>query len=110
MVSRLKKQIVSQRRKGAKKTKKDSSLRLCETRFFALRAMVSRLHGFLREGYIMSEKSEALCAHPACNCMVPEGEKYCSAYCEDAGHTTEISCNCGHAGCSLAEGVLHGAA
>jgi len=72
--------------------------------------MVSELLLFFGEDLIMSEKPEGLCAHPACNCMVPEGEKYCSAYCEDAGHTTEISCNCGHAGCSLAEGVLHGAA
>ncbi len=41
------------------------------------------------------------CAHPACNCQAPEDKKYCSQYCEDAGGTMEISCNCGHRGCSL---------
>ncbi len=41
------------------------------------------------------------CAHPACNCMVDEDSKYCSPYCHDAGGKTEISCNCGHAGCAV---------
>lgn len=40
------------------------------------------------------------CAHPACSCTAPEGEKYCSTYCHDAGSTLEINCNCGHAGCA----------
>lgn len=44
------------------------------------------------------------CAHPACSCMAGEDNKYCSQYCEDAGDTTEISCNCGHAGCAVTEG------
>jgi hypothetical protein len=43
------------------------------------------------------------CAHPACTCMVKGDEKYCSTYCHDAGDTVEISCNCGHAGCSIEE-------
>jgi PAS domain-containing protein len=29
-----------------------------------------------------------------------DGPQYCSQYCKDAGNTMEISCNCGHAGCS----------
>ena len=41
------------------------------------------------------------CAHPACNCTVIDGGKYCSQYCSDAGDTMEISCNCGHAGCAV---------
>ena len=41
------------------------------------------------------------CAHPACTCDVADGKKYCSQYCEDAKDTMELSCNCGHAGCSL---------
>jgi hypothetical protein len=45
------------------------------------------------------------CAHPACDCEVEPGTKYCSAYCRDAGDTTEISCNCGHARCTEREGV-----
>jgi hypothetical protein len=57
------------------------------------------------EEYTMADKQKGMCAHPACNCPAPEGEKYCSQYCKDAGDTTEISCNCEHPGCSLAEAV-----
>ena len=42
------------------------------------------------------------CAHPACNCVPADGSKYCSQYCADAKDTTEIACNCGHAGCAWA--------
>ena len=59
----------------------------------------------MREGNIMAEKQKGMCAHPSCNCLVKEGEKYCSQYCDDAGDTIEISCNCEHPGCSLAEAV-----
>jgi len=45
------------------------------------------------------------CAHPACNCTVANGSKYCSEYCHDAAGTTELACNCGHAGC--AEELTH---
>lgn len=51
----------------------------------------------------MDEKSK--CAHPACNCSAPADGKYCSAYCNDAGDTLELSCNCGHEGC--AEELTH---
>ncbi len=50
------------------------------------------------------EKSKK-CAHPACNCEVGDGGKYCSQYCKDAGSTMEISCNCGHVGCAVSERV-----
>lgn len=40
------------------------------------------------------------CAHPACNCMAAKDSKYCGTYCHDAAKTTELSCNCGHAGCA----------
>ena len=40
------------------------------------------------------------CAHPACNCNAPADSKYCSQYCHDARGTTELTCNCGHAGCA----------
>jgi hypothetical protein len=52
----------------------------------------------------MDAKSKK-CAHPACACLVDKDTKYCSQYCEDAGNTTEISCNCAHAGCAVAEGA-----
>jgi hypothetical protein len=45
------------------------------------------------------------CAHPACNCPAPDGEKYCSAYCHDMRKLTELSCQCGHSGC--AEEMAH---
>ena len=47
----------------------------------------------------MSEAKK--CAHPACNCLVPGDEKYCSQYCDDSADTVEISCNCHHAGCEM---------
>jgi hypothetical protein len=39
------------------------------------------------------------CSHPACNCMAPEGEDYCSESCKDAADMTEISCCCEHPEC-----------
>jgi hypothetical protein len=44
--------------------------------------------------------SKQKCAHPACNCMVSDGGKYCSDYCHDAGSTVELACNCGHENCA----------
>ena len=38
------------------------------------------------------------CAHPNCSCTVVEG-KYCSQVCEDSMGTTDLSCDCPHAGC-----------
>jgi hypothetical protein len=49
-------------------------------------------------------KETKKCAHPACSCKVDAHTTYCSQYCEDAGGTMEISCNCGHAGCAISEG------
>jgi hypothetical protein len=43
------------------------------------------------------------CEHPACNCLVGKDKKYCSQYCQDAGATIELSCNCRHAGCAMSE-------
>jgi len=45
------------------------------------------------------------CAHPACNCQAKEGSDYCSNYCETAGGTAEIQCNCGHPDCSIRSGA-----
>jgi hypothetical protein len=41
------------------------------------------------------------CAHGPCECMAPEGEEYCSIYCENADSVggSEIRCSCGHPGC-----------
>jgi len=51
-----------------------------------------------KEACVMAEEKKK-CAHPACNCLVEKGKKYCSDYCLDAAGTLEISCNCHHAGC-----------
>jgi hypothetical protein len=52
----------------------------------------------------MEDKAKK-CAHPACTCTVKKDAKYCSQYCQDAGGTMEIACNCGHAGCAIGEGA-----
>jgi hypothetical protein len=49
----------------------------------------------------MAETEIKKCAHPACQCVAPNDQKYCSQYCEAAKDATEISCNCGHPGCGL---------
>jgi len=51
----------------------------------------------------MADVEKKKCAHPACRCTVPAGEKYCSQRCKDSGTEQEISCDCGHPGCSLSE-------
>lgn len=45
------------------------------------------------------------CAHPACNCLVDTGKKYCSDYCKDSGNKIEIACNCHHATCETGAGA-----
>lgn len=41
------------------------------------------------------------CAHQPCLCVPPQGEKYCSPLCKEAGiNETEIACECGHAPCA----------
>lgn len=48
----------------------------------------------------MADQNSNKCAHPACACMAPAGEKYCSQLCKDAGaKEVEIACDCGHAAC-----------
>ena len=49
----------------------------------------------------MAETTPKKCAHPACQCKVPDDKKYCSQRCEDSVETVEISCGCAHPGCSL---------
>ena len=44
------------------------------------------------------------CAHPACNCPVEPGQKYCSGACERAPDKglAGTECNCNHHSCALA--------
>ena len=41
------------------------------------------------------------CAHEMCKCMVSDGQKYCSTYCEDAKNVTSLKCDCGHPACAV---------
>ena len=48
----------------------------------------------------MAQEKGQKCAHQSCACMAPQGEKYCSQLCEDAGSgEIEIACDCGHPAC-----------
>lgn len=42
---------------------------------------------------------ENVCQNPCCSCPPQEGGKYCSASCEGAGKTIELSCDCSHEEC-----------
>lgn len=44
---------------------------------------------------------EKKCKHPSCTCAAKPDSDYCSMYCESAGDTNEIGCNCGHPGCAV---------
>lgn len=39
------------------------------------------------------------CAHAACSCMAPEGQKFCSDRCASAKNMTELTCQCQHPAC-----------
>ncbi|HMJ08074.1 MAG TPA: hypothetical protein VK468_03660 [Pyrinomonadaceae bacterium] len=43
------------------------------------------------------------CGHGGCQCMVTGDKEFCSQRCEEAEDQdiTEISCDCGHAGCAI---------
>ena len=43
---------------------------------------------------------EKKCAHPSCHCKARADSDYCSTYCEGEAKTSDIICNCGHAGCT----------
>jgi hypothetical protein len=51
-------------------------------------------------GNVMAEQQgDRKCAHEGCECMARPGNKYCSDYCQRAGHMTELHCNCQHPEC-----------
>lgn len=50
---------------------------------------------------MQSQHDDKVCAHTGCTCSRREGSKYCSPYCEAAGDTLELACNCGHDGCGV---------
>jgi len=46
------------------------------------------------------------CAHPSCRCPAKPDNRYCSTYCEGEAKTSDIICNCGHAGCGEGSGPM----
>jgi hypothetical protein len=48
----------------------------------------------------MAEENRETCEHSICSCARPEDSSYCSPYCETAGDSVELACNCGHPGCA----------
>jgi hypothetical protein len=63
----------------------------------------------LREGasnagsYRGDAMANETCAHPACTCIPPKGERYCSETCKDAKDMTELRCGCNHPECVAAK-------
>jgi metallothionein len=39
------------------------------------------------------------CAHPACSCIAPDKQKYCSQICQDSKNVTALACHCDHSAC-----------
>jgi hypothetical protein len=48
----------------------------------------------------MADRDRETCEHSICNCPQPDDGSYCSPYCETAGDSVELACDCGHTGCS----------
>ena len=40
------------------------------------------------------------CAHETCSCVVTDGKKYCSTFCEDSKGVTTLKCDCQHPACA----------
>ena len=55
----------------------------------------------------MAEKKADKCAHPGCECPVPEGTDFCSPYCESVAinRLSMMACECGHTKCAAGEAV-----
>lgn len=47
----------------------------------------------------MTTNQENKCAHPACSCAVPDGERFCSTSCEISAYMASLSCSCEDAAC-----------
>ena len=48
----------------------------------------------------MADDDNKTCKHTICTCKRADDSDYCSAYCETAGGSVELGCNCGHKGCA----------
>lgn len=43
--------------------------------------------------------ADAFCLHEGCNCVVEEGNQYCSDFCREHAGPPMEKCDCGHPGC-----------
>ena len=63
----------------------------------------SRLTGYfdnargLEKEKLMSDPKK--CGNPACSCLPPNKEKFCSPHCEALKGSVEVVCKCGHTSC-----------
>lgn len=48
----------------------------------------------------MADENTKTCEHSICSCTSSDDSDYCSPYCQAAGDSTELACNCGHTGCA----------
>jgi hypothetical protein len=55
--------------------------------------------------YNAENGKEEECAHPSCVCAAAKDSKFCSTFCEGATDHPDITCNCGHAGCTAVPGA-----
>lgn len=49
------------------------------------------------------DDDDSRCQHVICTCKRSEDSAYCSVYCETAGDTIELACDCGHSTCATDE-------
>jgi hypothetical protein len=54
----------------------------------------------------MASETLMKCAHPPCECLVEEEQKFCSSSCLSARTTGSGLCPCGHPGCLSVEQEL----
>lgn len=56
----------------------------------------------------MASETLVKCAHPQCQCLVAEEQKYCSSACSRPDGAMHAPCACGHPGCTAASEIAEG--
>jgi len=56
----------------------------------------------------MASETLMKCAHPLCQCLVEEEQKYCSSACARLDGALRGPCSCGHSGCIAAGEIAEG--
>ena len=68
-------------------------------RHYINRVSMSCESGKISEGEEARMTGTKKCAHPACSCIAPDKQKYCSQICQDSKNVTALACHCDHPGC-----------